>query len=89
MEPFISGCYTLTDERMYKYLALLADSEDIYLEPSALAGMYGVILSETHSEFESFKLDGNGTHIVWATGGSMVPKEEMEKYYSKGKILAE
>lgn len=87
MEPFISGCYTLTDERMYKYLALLADSEDIYLEPSALAGMYGVILTETDSEFANFKLNDNGTHIVWATGGSMVPKEEMGKYYSNGKTI--
>ena len=36
MEPFISGCYTLNDERMYRMLATLADTENIYLEPIIL-----------------------------------------------------
>ena len=88
MEPFMSGCYTLSDERMYKMLSMLADSEGIYLEPSALAGMYGPLLVEKDEELKCFGGNNNTTHIVWATGGSMVPKEEMEKYYSIGKNLA-
>ena len=85
MEPFMTGCYTLHDERMHRLLAMLADSENIYLEPSALAGMYGPILIETAKEFNEFRGIKGATHLVWATGGSMVPKEEMEKYYSLGK----
>jgi len=46
IEPFLSGCYTLSDERMYRMLAQLADAEGIFLEPSALAGMYGPVLTE-------------------------------------------
>lgn len=87
IEPFLSGCYTLTDERMYRLLAQLADSENIYLEPSALAGMYGPVLTQTTSEFSEYCALKNATHLVWATGGSMVPEKEMEKYYIIGKQL--
>ena len=73
MEPLLHGCYTVSDERMYALLAQLTDTEGIRLEPSALAGMYGPVL-----------LPEAATHIVWATGGSMVPEEELEKYYQIG-----
>lgn len=77
MKPFISGCYSMDDERMYCMLAQLADTENIYLEPSALAGMHGpVLFGNEHAK---------ATHVVWATGGGMVPKKEMEKYYENGK----
>ena len=94
MSPFISGCYTISDERMYHMLTLLADSEDLYLEPSALAGMYGPIQLTQSLEFKKYLETENllgsfkdGTQLVWATGGSMVPEEEMKKYYQKGKSL--
>ena len=76
MYPFIDGCYTVEDGRMSAFLAMLRDAEGIKLEPSALAGMYGPVLFPT----------AKGTHLVWATGGSMVPEYEMDKYYAEGKI---
>jgi D-serine dehydratase len=82
MEPYISGCYTVSDERMYRLLTQLADTEGIYLEPSALAGMYGPVLLQKMG----FRADENATHMVWATGGSMVPENIMAQYYEKGKI---
>lgn len=85
MEPFMSGCYTMTDGRMYRYLTMLADAEDIYLEPSALAGMYGPVLVAADPVFARYGQHKDCTHIVWATGGSMVPAEIMEQYYAKGK----
>lgn len=85
MEPLLSGCYTLTDERMYRMLAQLADTEGIRLEPSALAGMYGPVLTETAESFRSFRGQAQATHLVWATGGGMVPEEEMNTYYLTGK----
>lgn len=85
MEPFISGCYTISDERMYRLLATLADTENIYLEPSALAGMYGAVLLNNNAEFAEYGKFRNCTHIAWATGGGMVPEDEMRKYYLAGK----
>lgn len=93
MTPFMSGCYSMQDERMSALLAMLADSEDIYLEPSALAGMYGPVLCSTQSDMKAYadhiSNPSNATHIVWATGGRMVPSDEMEKYYREGKANAE
>lgn len=94
MSPFISGCYSLTDERMYHMLGSLADTEDLYLEPSALAGMYGPVLLAGSPEFKKYLETENllpflshSTQLVWATGGSMVPPEEMERYYKTAKSL--
>jgi len=79
MMPFMDGCYSVADERMSALLKMLADHEGIRLEPSALAGMYGpVILSKKQGGLPE------GYHLVWATGGSMVPPEEQEKYYQQG-----
>lgn len=94
IEPFISGSYTLTDEKMYHYLAMLTDEEGIKLEPSALAGMKGyeniAVTDEgkLYIENENIKdyMDA-ATHIVWATGGNMVPEEIMKEYYDKGKDI--
>ena len=79
MYHFMDGCYSIADERMSALLKMIADTENIKLEPSALSGVYGPIML-------SKKL-GNlpkGYHLAWATGGSMVPQEEYEKYYKQG-----
>jgi len=81
MEPFLSGCYTLDDQRMFRMLTQLADSEGVRLEPSALAGMYGPVLMEKAPAFHVYRGVKSATHLVWATGGSMVPEHEMRKYY--------
>ena len=80
MLPFIDGCYTVDDGRMSALLAMLTDSEGIRLEPSALAGMYGA-----PAIYRSSGKALSGIHLVWATGGSMVPEDELEKYYIDGK----
>ena len=85
MEPFMSGCFTVSDERMYRMLAQLADAEGIFLEPSALAGMYGPVLTKTDPEFSRFHNLKDATHLIWATGGSMVPPAQMDEYYQLGK----
>ena len=85
MEPFIDGCYTLTDAHMSRLLAQLEGSEGIRLEPSALAGMAGPAMLRAQGALPAHM--EQGTHIVWATGGGMVPPEEMQRYIDEGRRL--
>ncbi|WP_226545452.1 D-serine ammonia-lyase [Bacillus thuringiensis] len=91
MEPFLSGNYTVSDEELYRLLKELADTENIYLEPSALAGMIGPVkVCKEDAYLQKQQLTEKlkkGTHIVWGTGGSMVPKAVMNGYYKTGESL--
>lgn len=82
MEQLLDGCVTDGDDSLFIHLAQLADSEDIWIEPSACIGF---------SAYEQIcrrqLAPDNAVHIVWATGGSMVPVEEMQHYYQQGKAL--
>ncbi|WP_107851401.1 D-serine ammonia-lyase [Oceanimonas marisflavi] len=86
MAPLLDGFYTLPDEEMMSLLSLLAKQENIYLEPSALAGMPGPwrVEGEEQGYRERMGLTparlARAHHLVWATGGGMVPEEEMAKY---------
>ncbi|MFH0271412.1 D-serine ammonia-lyase [Vibrio jasicida] len=88
MERLLDGYYTMTDERMYHHLGELSELEDIRLEPSALAGLVGAVhvsndkAYQTRMQFTEEKLN-NATHLIWATGGGMVPEEEMSAYLAK------
>lgn len=93
IEPFLGGNYTVSDELLYKLLKELVDTEGIQLEPSALAGLIGPskLCKEGRDYLQMHGLTeamSKGTHIVWATGGSMVPEEMMAQYYQKGVELA-
>jgi len=91
LAPLIDGVCTVDDATMYRQLTLLADSEKMLLEPSALAGMDVTARITASSPYlERHGLDAHldrATHIVWATGGSMVPPAEMADYYQHGKRL--
>ncbi|MFJ5764022.1 D-serine ammonia-lyase [Lysinibacillus sp. NPDC093210] len=88
METYISGCYTVKDEELFTSLGLAMDSERLFLEPSAHAGMFGPIqlLNNGRDYLEKHQLLDTmeqATHLVWATGGSMVPQEMREEYFKK------
>lgn len=93
MEPFMSGCYSLTDERMFRLLYELAETEQIRLEPSALAGFWGPVLQQTDRDMRAYfervaPAAENASYICWATGGGMVPETEMRTYIRTGKEQA-
>lgn len=89
METMLDGCYTIQDSDLYPYLANLADREDIFIEPSSCASFSGPARVCSCGDYLADKnltdKIANAVHILWATGGSMVPESEMRSYYNKGK----
>ena len=74
MKTLLEGCYTIQDDELYPFLTKLKDLEGIFIEPSSTASFIGPAL-----------VNKPGTHILWATGGNMVPEDERKKYYEMGK----
>lgn len=72
MENHLDGICTVQDSKLYDYLRMLLDTEDVFLEPSACASLHGYVQNK----------NAPGTHIVWATGGRLVP-EEIRKQYTE------
>lgn len=90
IEPLLSGIYTIKDNELFSLLKALDNTENLKLEPSALAGMPGPVrLLQTEFGQKYLKLNKleqkikHATHVVWATGGSLVPKEVMEEYLKR------
>ncbi|MDQ0482387.1 D-serine ammonia-lyase [Guptibacillus hwajinpoensis] len=75
IESIIDGVYTVDDQQLYDMLRWVYNTERIKLEPSALAGMIGPVVTRKHK---------GGTHLVWATGGKLVPQEVWIEDYLKG-----
>lgn len=92
MQRLIDGYYTVTDESLFRLLALAFDEEGVQLEPSALAGVPGMarVLGD-QAYLERIGVTparlANATHLAWATGGSMVPPAEFAAYVDRGRRL--
>ncbi len=91
MRPLLSGIYTVSDEKLYRMLYLMAASQQLGLEPSALAGAIGPIKLFYDTTGFNYLKDHNllskmehCTHLTWATGGNLVPDEIMEADIAKG-----
>jgi D-serine ammonia-lyase (EC 4.3.1.18) len=89
MEPLLGGIFTVADKNLFHYLRDMLETEAIFLEPSACAAFTGVIhMSDYEASRAYLRIHGlvdkmaDATHIVWATGGSLVP-ETMRNEYEK------
>lgn len=92
MKNLLSGIFTIKDFKLYDYLRDLMNSENIFLEPSACATFEGPANLLNYNNgieyIKSINLNSkmeNATHIVWATGGRLVP-EDVRKEYLKTHI---
>lgn len=92
MQRLIDGYYTVSDEELHRLLYLAHELEGLRLEPSALAGMPGLVRVLQDPAYlqrigVSARQLANATHLVWATGGSMVPDAEFARYLQTGRDL--
>lgn len=89
-EKLISGIYTLEDEELYRLLAILADGDDIFVEPSAASSLLGPVKLSQQDYLSARGVDPDqAVHIAWSTGGALVPEENMQAMYERGKSLRE
>ena len=74
---------TVRDRALFRYQKKLWETENIFIEPSACAGFHsyvqlaracsaGLAPETLHPALR------NAAHIVWATGGSLVPEQERQ-----------
>lgn len=91
MTNLLSGDFTVDDYRLYDYMKLLDDSEDIRIEPSSCAAFSGPVkiisneFAEKYCEMNALTEEklAEAVHIVWSTGGSMVPEDVMAEYLGR------
>ncbi|MCI1219650.1 MAG: D-serine ammonia-lyase [Bifidobacterium sp.] len=92
MQRSIDGFCTVDDDELFRIAANLHDSTDIDIEPSSAAGFvcpWRVLKDEQYREATGLSdaAMAHGTHLVWITGGSMVPRDEMAAYIAQGERL--
>lgn len=90
----VSGIFTVVDESLFHWVHLLHHAESIKLEPSAVAGFSGphmLLHSDQGREYlRRYNLPdqiSQSSHILWSTGGSLVPDAEFDRYRQRGADL--
>lgn len=86
----IDGFVTVADERMAALVSVLDETHGWRVEPSATAGAIGpwrVMADAAYREARGLdaRSMARAHHIVWSTGGSMVPEDEMNGYLQQGR----
>ncbi|MGC2938797.1 MULTISPECIES: D-serine ammonia-lyase [unclassified Brevibacterium] len=80
--PLISGFASVPDEVIRAGVGVLHETEGIDVEPSATAGLtIPWRMGDAAAEASA------GVHLVWLTGGAMVPDAEREAYVDEGRGL--
>lgn len=95
MAAQLAGVFTVSDLQLYALLLAASKALDVSLEPSAAAGIAGPGWLENSDEGLRYRiengLDGehlhNATHVIWATGGSLVPAEEQLRFLQRATRL--
>jgi len=90
----VSGCLTVDDDDLFRFVYALRTTEGIAIEPSAAAGIAGPISLSTYEQASTYLCERGITdsmdravHLVWTTGGRLVPAEQFDTFMRRGKQL--
>lgn len=90
--PLLSGGFTVEDRTLFQHLQLALESERMRLEPSAAAGFSGphlLVATEAGKAYvERCDLRehmSGSTHVLWTTGGLLVPDEEYGRFLDRAR----
>ncbi|RUP32962.1 MAG: D-serine ammonia-lyase [Curvibacter sp.] len=93
MRQRLSGVFTVTDDTLFEHLVLALDHADLRIEPSAAAGFSGPgrLLGSTAGQAwlaQQGLLEHlpNSTHIVWTTGGLLLPEMDYSRCVQRGRL---
>lgn len=95
MKPRLSGIFTVSDDEAFRLLGRAHDIMRLDVEPSAASGFAGPVRL-TQSDVGRAYLSRHGieqklaasTHVIWTTGGALVPGPERERFLARAQALA-
>lgn len=93
MRQMLSGVFTIEDDALFRWAYRLKHTEDILVEPSAAAGFSGPDWLASPAAQPYLAAHGltphmaQATHVLWSTGGSLVPPEEHARFQARGQQL--
>ena len=93
MKSQLSGIFTVSDDTLYRHLLAARLSLGISIEPSAAAAIGGpgwLSGSVEGKRYVSTRVPAfrESTHVIWTTGGSLVPVEEHARFEERARGLA-
>jgi D-serine dehydratase len=76
----VSGIFTVCDESLFRNVLAAWETEGFEIEPSAAAAFEGPARL-----LRSKAAPPNATHVLWTTGGALVPKSDHEGFRARGR----
>lgn len=94
MVRLLSGVFTVDDDTLLGDAWRLEASEGVYVEPSAAAGLRGPVWLQQSAQGRAYlqrhgmdRCMADATHVIWSTGGSLVPEVIRDGFRARGQAL--
>lgn len=95
VQKLVSGIFTIDDDSLFRFLQALYRTECIRIEPSAAAGFAGPFcLCKSAAGHNWLDTSGSAscldaaTHVIWTTGGRLLPDKEFAAMVARGEHAA-